>query len=501
MSSQPSKFLSGHKNVAPLGAALFLAVFILISINLPRMAGVANNGDFVRVTKQNGIAFVGGNPNIYTKFQPDYVMEGLNSGSFVKRLYYLLLTDYSQFDYVSSQTVVIKISKILNAANNVLTGKPLESYNIFWLGLTYVVIFAIAAYFILKFIYNKFGFYIFLFTFVAFLFVLCDHGKVLYFNSFFGEPLTYVSFLLAIGLFLRLLEKDERRPRDYVLYFAAVIFMSTAKNADMPTGLLFAMLPLVFIRKGSITRTVLPVAATAVFLMAFTALCTPRWIDDDTNFGSVFSGVLRNSATPEKDLEELGLSPEYAVLQGFEWYLDDYPVDVHSTEFRENFFDKVSKTKILVFYIKHPVRFMKTINTSADFSAWSRPRYLTNSQNPAEPGEQLYRFSLWEKLREASRIYKLPAIAVVFLISAALTVYDFIKNKRKVTGLMALFAAILFGGAYNLAIPYVGNGVGDLAKHMFAFTVYYDIMLIILLGAAAHRLPAFIKAKVIPDKG
>jgi len=492
-------------------ASLICAAVIVVVLYVPQPVGLANNGDFLRVIETNGITYVNGDPG-KDRFAVDYTMT-FRGDTTIKKFLSIFVGDYGTYRYVTSQSVPVIASKLLNVAWDRLTGRPASHYSIIWLGLIYTAAFVWALYLILSFVWRRFGRRMFVFAALAGLFVFCDQGYLLYFNSFYGEAMQYSSTFLAIGLFLRLCEpRAGRRLGAYLPYYAAVLLMTASKYAYAPAGALFGLLPLAlwrgpdFKKRLAVGGAVLAIAWAAALTLYF----TPRWIERDTNFDAVFAGVLKYSSTPAQDLAELGLDPGLAVLQGREAYQDGYPVDVTGPAFDAQFYDKISKGKILEFYLRRPGRLWQAMKIEASWSKAIRPGYLANYQNPAAPDAQSRRFSLWETVRGKIGVSNIWVTLGVFGLTLGVIVFESAARIRKRRadmkiqrqagekpaaraeadagdwGLAALLAAVLLSAGYNFVIPYISNGICDIAKHMFGFIALYDLMIVILIGYAGR---------------
>ncbi|MCL1997432.1 MAG: hypothetical protein FWG65_01545 [Turicibacter sp.] len=474
--------------------AVLCAAIALISTFVPTAMGPANNSDFLRVMHPNRIYFADENPRrMWDGYghTAEFRMSLGTGGGLLGRGLYFLHTDFSLFNFPSSQILPIKLSKFLNLGFNAVSGLPLATYNLFWLALIHIAIFAYAIFLILGYIKNRFGGKIYAFSSLVAVFVLSDQGYTLYFNSFYGEGLQYVLTLLAIGLLLHL-----KGVRDFPKYFIVVYLMATSKFAWIPVGILFAIIPIFlyakdseFLRQRVLTYSGITVAA----LVLFYTFLIPFWIEDYTNFNAVFNGVLRNSETPAEDLEWLGLSPKFAVLQGFEMDMEDYPIDIFSEEFRRDFFEQISKPRILLFYLAHPVRFFGILQESAGYARFIRAPYLTSVQNPEYAGQQEYRFSLWEKTRISVAAFgNFYFIFWILVLSTWLSVAKMITIAKSGQGADLRLPILLFvltaAAAFSFVIPYISNGIADQAKQLFGFISLFDLIFFGLVGWVVWRV-------------
>ena len=477
--------------------ALLCGVIVLLSTFIPEAVGPANNGDFIRVIAPNRIRFIDDNPRTMWNgygFTAEFEMSFGGGVSALRRTVYFLHIDFTTFNFPSSQIITIKISKILNLCFNIISGSPLYTYNLFWLFIIHLFIFSYALSLILGYILKRFGKKMFVYASFITIFVLCDQGYTLYFNSFYGEALQYVLTLLSIGLFLRLSDKNGK---GLLPYYIVVYLMATSKFAWIPVGILFALAPLSLLLVKNMTflhKKLIILSGTTIFaLITFYSFLIPSWIEDDTNFNSVFNGVLRNSQTPENDLKWLGLDPELVILQGWEMYMYDYPIDIYSDEFRKFFFDVISKPRILLFYLNHPSRFLDILQESAEYARFIRAPYLTSVQNPKYQGQQVYRFSIWELTR--INIRPLANFWFIFLIFGVSSLICIIKLNTAINRthdnadvlIPILLIILIISTAISFVLPYVSNGISDQAKQMFGFISLFDIILFSIIGWFIYR--------------
>jgi hypothetical protein len=454
------------KRFLPMIASLICGVLIFWQLNIPYSVGLANNGDYVRSMAVDRITFVDDNPNKYNAYVPNYRLIIPSGDNFGDKLLKFIGMDYDVYNYVSSQSLFTKLSKIANVVFNRLTGKEIRNFNLIWLGLLYTIVYSISIYLILKYVYDNYSCKILIFASLIALFVFCDHGYMLYFNSFYGEATQLVITFLALGLILN---------KKFIMFFVVSILMGMSKGVYAPTGLLFCIAPIFLNPKVWIKIVSIVSIAVLIFV---SVKFTPVWIEEDTNYNAVFSGILKLSDTPERELTRLGLNPRYAVLKGTESYQTYYPIDIKSSEFKYEFYGKINKTKLAIYYITHPDKLFKASKLSANMSGKIRPGYLGNLQNPQVPRQQSYRFSNWENLRICLGINNLY-ITMMFFIGCAFICTRLFKSNRMLSIILAL---ILLSGAINFILPYVCNGIADLAKHMFGFIYFYDLIIFIVLG-------------------
>lgn len=475
----------------PCAVALLALVSVLATLFWGQNAGLSDNGDFARVMEVNRIHPTGDGQSSFL-FQQYYVMD-VAGGGLLRQVASLFETDTASVPYWSPQFVPIQISKVLNLAYNHIVGNPVDGYNLGFLAVLYALLLALAVWLCVRHLprgtWRKR-----LFAAVLLLGIFCDAGYVLYFHSFYGEALQMVTLMLAVGLWLRLFE-DVRRPLAWVALYVTLYFFGGAKLANIPIACLFGAASLLLLVRGSsaLQRTVSAVLCAAL-LVSQAALYTaiPDWMQNDTNYQAVFFGVLKNSDTPEQDLQELGLDPAYAVLAGTHAYQPSYPMDIYSDAFRNGFYPNVSKVRVLGFYLRHPSRLLDKMDTALMCSAYIRPPYLGNLSSSRL--KHVSRNSGWSWLRVHSRVlYQFPVVLPALLLASLFALWrtlQCLRGKRPLAHLAGWGALLALCAATWAAwiLPIVGNGEADLSKHMFLLIHLLDLLVAVTAVAIAPLL-------------
>ena len=319
------------------------------------------------------------------------------------------------------------------------------------------------------------------------LFIFCDIGYLVYFNSFFGEAAILVSFFLIVGFISWMIHDNEEKKLPLLLFFIACFIFVGAKVANTPVGVLLSLFSLLFlfIRKDTLSRILIVVGATSILafsIISFTQ--TPSWMKSLNNYHTIFYGVLKDSPTPEQDLKDMGINEKYSVMKDSHGFSG---ADVYSDEITKEVYDKASYVDVLKFYITHPKRFIEKLELSADSSVYLRPSYLSNYEQQENVESLLFteRFSLWENLRKKTvgfTFYIIVIYSFIYLSIIVHKLFQFFRSRNKdYKHLIKISANLLLicTAAGQFIIPIVGNGEADLQKHMFLFNICFDLMIII----------------------
>lgn len=452
-----------------------IGIILLNTLFINPIIGRYNNGDFDRLMVYGGIGEKG---NGYDKIYDGYIhvkYQIKNPG--------LFLPVY--WDWVSG-AILVKFAVVLSVITNV---DKATIFDIRYLGFVYSAIFLIASFFILS--YKRFSkatkiaagaFIILFFTSTCY---------IAYFNSFYGEAGTIVFFLLNIGTYLFLITKKEPEIRHFVYFFIASGGFLTAKSQNLP---LFIFMLIIYgglyqCYKEAKYRKIILKGSAVVFAFCFISYFSlTDTIKQNNIFQSVFTGVLRESKTPEKDLEELGLNKKLAVYAGHSFYNKDKGLDPLGKDMMKEFYPKISNWKVLGFYLRHPDIMWETIEDAANNTyAFSKPGKWSFEKNQFNPNKRVnnFRIEFLDKFKELHHnVYGYIIFSIIYLVISA---GYLIKSKHKdikLLNLMMIF--ILVSGSSQFILPMIGAGHGDFGKHLFLLNFSYDIMLGIALVWCVH---------------
>lgn len=480
--------LNSDKNVIrqrllPFLGAMIVFVVSLCVLYLGENVGLSDNGDFRRVLLTNNIEYKDSD-NHYYLFKQDYRMKLSDNESFAGAVVSAWQTNNEEEIYKSPHFFIIKLSKVLNVIGNKISGAPLTDYNIAYMAVMYCLMLALASGAIFTF-FAESSLRLQTAVFALFIFIFCDAGYLLYFNSFYGEPLQYVSLMLIIS-FGMMIYKRPSIPK-VIGFFVSLYFFAGAKLANIVFSLIAAVFAFIMVIMRNDRRFKLAVIGAGILcIISIMSLYVkiPDWMNEDTTYQAVFLGVTQTGDDPRADMRELGIDEDYAVLAGTHAYMseDEYPIDIKSDEFKAGFYDKVSKFDIAVFYMKHPVRLIKELYHAVENSAYIRPPSVGNSETV--PMELTNKASGWSHLRVRLKFLYEPwfiftAFVMITLYMIFMNVF-YIHNHKiespKRRYMIFSLDILILGLWINLVLPVLCNGEADIAKHMFLFTNCVDIL-------------------------
>lgn len=481
--------------ILSLLGAIIVFVLCFAELYAGDNVGLSDNGDFRRVLLVNNLEYEN-EDNYYYLFKQDYKMH-IEGDTFPQKILSAWKTNAENDIYSSPHFMVIKVSKVLNLVANTISNRDDGCYNIAYLAVLYILMLSVSAWGIFTF-FSRSKTVVRIAVFLVFIFIFCDIGYVLYFNSFYGEPLQYVSLMMLISVGLLI----YRRPSipKVICFFIVLYFFAGSKLANIPYSVIVCLLSVtfVFLRKDKLFKiccTVALFASACAIINLSTSI--PDWMNNDTTYQAVFFGITKESDTPKEDLTFLGVDEKYEALINTNAYMDgdEYEIDITSEEFKKDFYDKVSKLDIALFYLTHPVRMVKKLSMAIENSAYIRPPNVGNSQKIIM--DYTNRFSLWSNLRIVFKFLYSPII--IFISFILITVYTVIidifywRRRREEPNeniyMMSAFNVLVVGLWVNLVLPIIGNGEADIAKHMFLFTNCIDIFFAVIVLTIVQMKP------------
>lgn len=452
---------------------LLAAVACIYAIFIPPAHGVADQGDFERVMGQAGLGFFHGH-SFYDFVQTKYTLKWMNP------LFLIGLLPATSYIYpIAVAKLLCRICFLGYFDTRVLAAVFSLYYSI--------VCFLIFRQIPVK---NQIGKSVLAAIFIA---VFFDGVNLTMFNSMYGQSMLLIalaSFLLSGVLILRNL--DNLKKRHIVFFFAACVLLLGAKLQCISL-LPFLILAFVFlIRKCSYKKLSVVLLCILLWYSVGNYVIWGGQLNRDTQYNSVFYGILKDSRTPEEDLEAMGLDPDLAKDAGKHAYLDpgEYAYPPRTEIMEEKFYSKMDNVKLAKFYLTHPARIIRAMEVTAGNAFHTSIELGTFSKDAGfEPGAYEYRFDGWSTVRD--RLPKtLWFIVPVYILFFAVGLYELIRRKNLYAGFYLL---ILCLGLIQFPMPYIGNGNADIVKQLYLFNITFDVGLFVAIGYVV----AMIKKKVV----
>jgi hypothetical protein len=440
-----------------------VCAFSLVSLNLMLhpMLGIADQGDFLRVTGVFGIHYLSGSQT--ANFE-NYFVRFMGFGG----------SHYSA--YPSSTVPLIAVAAAVSKA---IYG---NLFDVSIMGWIYTALYAAGVSLVVRGVRRAFSRATAIVCGFLGLFVTADLAYTAYFNSLYSEPTSFVFMILSMGAALNV--ASSHKPNYPMIGLTAVFFAGflTSKEQMLPLlpVALILLARLALSHRGFRWRAVVgTLAAALVGVSAYSYALMPKSFDKINVYESVFYGVLyhQSAASVKSDLEWFGVDPKYAKLANTTWWTPNNPYDIQSNQFAQDFFSRVGHAQVVEFYLTHPRRLLDAVSESSAAAASMRPEYLGNFREGAgqAPKAISYRLSLWSTLKSEIFPRSFWFLAAFYVLYFANVMVSWIRN-RGMRNRYALDVLIAFGlfSVLQFVIPYTAEGANELVKHMYAFNSLLD---------------------------
>lgn len=447
---------------AYLIAAAVIAIWLLFT---GTFVGVADNGDFLRIMGTTGL-------NYYN------AIETYEDRFFNFAHSHFAYDRFFRGFYPSTQIFLVVIARLIGL---IFDG---TAFDIRYLGAIYVVLLMISGFLLIK--YNKSKSLVTGITLaVLMLFVFFDIGYLAYFNSLFGEPVSFVFLLLTLALGLLLTKQERPSTRMLILFFVSVLFLVCSKTQNAPIGIGFALIGLRYARLKvndmNWRRLALIFSVVTFFISVAMYVAAPKDFKHINIYQTVFFGILNGSPDVDSDLKELGLPSRLSVLAGTNYFQTDTLIKQDDPSLTSEFYDRISHVDVLIFYLKHPARLLVKMEYASENGMNIRPYYLGNYEKSVgkASGAMSFDYSVWSEFKKQYIPNALYFIVLFYVLYYAAAIYEWMR-RYDIRSRIAIELFMLLGlvGIFSFLIPILGDGQADISKHLFLFNVIFDMMIV-----------------------
>ncbi|TXK72367.1 hypothetical protein FU659_31440 [Paenibacillus sp. N3.4] len=463
-----------------------MALIIICLLFVKPYIGMADNGDFFREIHNVGIY------DLTTTFEDRHFG------------YFTRLFGIRQFPYELNTTFISSLSLVIRVA--LTLDLWLTADNIFdvrMMGVIYTVLFLLAFYMLLKQLTERMKAPLVAITAAISIFIFGDIGYIAYFNSFYGEPASYVFLFLTLAFMFKLLRTSKPSVSNFILFFVCASFFVAAKQQNAPVAILIAIVSVrfFFLRKDKLWRsTVITATTLLIALGGFVFGSITDDIKHINQYHALTRGILADSINPERDVKELGLDPKYSLLGGTTYY-DKYVVEPpESDQMNKEFYSKFGYTSIIKYYVLHPDRAFEKLDLAAKNAFAIRPQVIGNYEKAAGKleGQKAALWSGWStvKLVIFPKNFKFIVFFYAIYYAGLVRIYVQRLRSKDTKGMISLEVFGLIGliGLAQFGASFLGAGDADMAKHLFLFDVCYDFMFVVILVNFIDAL--YVKLKV-----
>lgn len=424
---------------AVLSALLFLVVLVSTLI-YPWPLGLADNHDYWRLMDPFGLT--------YPDLSGGYYFQHISLVFFKGATWHL--------EIISSGIVFVAITYLLSALFQ-WSYLPLVL-----LGTVHCLFYTWAFYLYIRNAGYNHLFPMVVTSLVALLF-LTDIFFTAYFNSFYQESSVFIFLLFFVALF-------QSKKVHFWWEWLMIVSVAFSKVSNITFLLLFIPLAIKYWhRKGRLLKLMITIAVcSAVF---FIQSNNQNESNSPNVFNSFFVGLVQDQHS-EQILTDFGLKhDDFLRFVG----KDYWQATALSSELKNEFYQKVTHEKIVIYYLAHPgIVFQKIGQMIYELVSEPRPQNLANRSKEFSPDFVLEDnvTSFWQKL--------LPIILLPGLLLSFVQLIYLIKRRyyTNYTGLLLIVLPIFL--PLQLAVSFIGDGWNEFAKHNSTF--YFVFILWLLLS-------------------
>jgi hypothetical protein len=460
-----------------IGMLCAIAITFFVLFN-PPVPGVADQGDFGRVMTAAGLEDKSPSPDYYSRWYK-----------------------YVTAEYAMDSVDLLRLTGIIPATSTIypvtlarLACKMfgMEYFNTKALAFIYAILYIFSLFTCFRYLKFKEIATAIFFVMLALL-ILMDGNYLIWFNSLYGEPTMIISLIMFSASILYIAANiNQTSPRIILLVFISAFLFLGAKMQCFSALPFIALLILRVIQmynkqpnKPKIKTHLTVFTLLLTYYVGGIYLTVNHTCGVDTEFNSVFYGILKNSKDPQGDLKALGLSTDLALEIGKHAYLPSYRYVKYvprSPLTTKEFNNKMSNFKLLRFYLLNPDRFIDGMKYTSSKIYDTRGLYLGKFEKSDVPEIKYFfdRFTLWSGFR-VSKLPKSLFFLIFFYFSViVVSIIEYIRKKTDTSWRLRieLLWLIMIIGLVQFPMPYIGNGEADTSKQLFLFNFTFDIVLL-----------------------
>lgn len=459
----------------PVRLGMIVLAFILImTLFVPPANGMADNGSYGPILRANGLYEYEGNTSYFKHFVSEYPI--------------LQYYNPEQYDIMSLQNILIQSALLLN--------KMLFSTKMFdirFLAFIYCVLYLIGMWILMTAVTKKMDLKKSYIAVGVAVFLLGDTSYLVYFNSFYRNPLLFILFIYFVGLGALAYQQSTTNRVFFCLILQFIVALMVPAVSHTSGSFMIGMMialsgSLFFIRDGNykVGVSIFIVALLPLTMFITTMVATPD--AEKEKFNSMSVGVLQVADNPGKAMAALGMEPQYEMMRGTN-YDQTYVIEKSTSKsVKENFIDYIKIWRTSIYYLVHPEDLLRMLNIGLENQNISKQNNATDAEKSA------YRFQQIQDLffRGASRVkgaFLPKKFAFYIIVSlAVIVVYSVVAFRGIQMGTKVYLARLLAKIGLvvmmltSFFVPIIVSGTANMIQEMQIASTIVDILLIVVLG-------------------
>lgn len=461
--------------ILTLTAAAITAYLLFI----PPVAGIADNGDFTRITIPFGLRHA---PHYFKVLEREYTyMSPVDSLALSKENPQSFCSEYVAVSAALTISALVSKTRV---------------FDIRLLGLVHAALFLASVYAILL-ACSRLRVLPQLLIGTLILLVLTDATYIAWFNSMYQDVSTLVFTLMAIAVGARVVAEARFDAAAVTAFVTVASLVALSKpQHSLPMTLSIVLAGLILLRRyrpPSRASTVVaacvisaPLLVSAVYMATFSPHSRTYL------FNVVFLDLLVHSNGPDRVLSDLGLDPSLVRYKGKAGWQSD--VLLATPELDRAFFSKITYPRLVWFYATHLPITLQLLEAASHNCFVSQIYYLADLEGPQAAGGnepvQNHAIQLWsgtKALLAARGHIWMPVIVLLMLVTnRVVAMCVAVPTVRVVVDLQLV---MMLGAALEFGSTVLGEGRCDLLRHLFIFRYLCDLLIIWTVGYVACVVP------------
>jgi hypothetical protein len=442
-----------------VGAA---AIVLCAQLLVPPVSGLADNGDYQRVMG-------------YAGFEHSTDVYAERYFSFLRTQYRVFPIGFVRGGYLSSEALLAIAARMISPA--AWRG---ELFDIRSLAAVHIALFLLALGLLVR-AFRDLAPAAQCVAAALLVFFFTDLGYAGPFNSFYSQTASLLFLLLLAGVAATAVRRGRLEGLLAAAYFLFAALFVASKPQEAVQAPVLALLGLRlagFRLRGGWRRPAAAMALALCLVGLWYGRRTPRALQAAALYQVLFYETLPHSPSPQADLAELGLDPEWIKYSGTDAFQPDTPLDDEA--FRHRFLASTGYGRIVGFYLAHPARLADRVRRASP-KLWSlRPSYGNLEWSQEFPTRTLTaRFAAWSRLRlKVFGSFPIVALALLLCGNAAFALGTWRGASARGRLLRDGILAAAFMSATAFGVCLLTNAPPDFSRVFYVAEALCDLLLV-----------------------
>ncbi|MCK9478484.1 MAG: hypothetical protein M0R40_03155 [Firmicutes bacterium] len=324
------------------------------------------------------------------------------------------------------------------------------------------------------------------------IFIFADTAYTAYFNTFYSEGAIHTTYIVMCAFIILSYNAKAVVPFLAILSAVFTLVFAFCGTAQAWIAVLFGFLisRLYRLCENKLHKVICIVAGAISVLLAITfAFNYKSEVYEKNIYNAVFFGVAQHES-----ITTLGLNSSLDELCGV-FYSDEI---LNKYNLQNEFYNKISYSKITKFYLTRPMALGSKINTAIKNAYNMRPSYLGNyTKDSIKDKRQAGFFSLYSSFK-SKFIPNTAVFAVIFFaLYFGVLLYTYL-NEKGYRPIIEFAFCLGFAAVLSLIIPIIISGSAEIGKELFLFCLLFDSIVVFSVTAGGRYM--YRRKKMLQNK-